>query len=60
MEDELNSELSKISIWLKANKFSLNFGKTHFMVFSNKKRRHYDLDIMIDETKIDEVKKTKF
>ena len=57
MEDELNSELSKISIWLKANKLSLNIGKTHFMVFSNKRRKHYDLNIKIDETKIEEVKK---
>ena len=30
------------------------------MVFSNKKRRYYDLNIMIDESKISEVKKTKF
>ena len=60
MEDELNSELSKISIWLKANKISLNIGKTHFMVFSNKKRRQYDLNIMVDVTKIEEVKKTNF
>ena len=30
------------------------------MVFSNKKRRHYDWNIMIGETKIEEVKKTKF
>ena len=28
------------------------------MVFSNK-RRHYDLNIMIDETKFEEVKETK-
>ena len=61
MEDELNSELSKISIWLKANKLSLFIGKTHFMVFSNKRRKHYDLNIKIDGTKIEEVKKkTKF
>ena len=30
------------------------------MLFSNKKRRHYDLNIKIDETKIEEVKKAKF
>ena len=27
------------------------------MVFSNKKRRHYDLNVKIDETRIEEVKK---
>ena len=60
MEGELNSESSKLSTRLKANKLSLNIGKTHFMVFSSEKRRHYDSSIMIDETKIEEVKKTKF
>ena len=29
------------------------------MVFSNKRRKHYDLNIKIDETKIEEVKKNK-
>ena len=60
MEDELNSELSKISTWLKTNKLSLNIGKTHFMLFTDKKRKDHDLTIMIDGTKIEEVKKTKF
>ena len=60
MEDELNTELSKISTWLKTNKLSLNIGKTYFMLFANKKRKDHDLNIMIDGTKIEEVKKTKF
>ena len=60
MEDELNTELSKISTWLKTNKMSLNIGKTHFMLFTNKKRKDHDINIMIDGTKIEEVKKTKF
>ena len=47
MQDELNSELSKISLWLKLNKLSLNIGKTHFMVFTNKKRLD-ELNILID------------
>ena len=29
----LNSELDKLSIWLCANKLSLNVQKTYFMVF---------------------------
>ena len=37
MQEELNCELSKISQWLKVNKLSLNIGKTHFVVFTNKK-----------------------
>ena len=59
MQDELNSELAKISLWLKMNKLSLNIGKTHFMVFTNKKIRLNDLNILIDGTRIEEVKKTK-
>ena len=59
-QDELNSELAKISLWLKVNKLSLNIGKTHFMVFTNKKKRLNDLNILIDGTRIEEVKKTKF
>ena len=60
MQDELNSELSKISLWLKVNKLSLNIGKAHFMVFTNKKKRFDELNILIDGNKIEEVKKTKF
>ena len=58
MQDELNSELSKISLWLKVNKLSLNIGKTRFMVFTNKKKRLDELNILIDGNKIEEVKKT--
>ena len=39
MQEELNFELSKISHWLKVNKLALNIGKTHFMVFTNKRKR---------------------
>ena len=60
MQDELNSELAKIFLGLKVNKLSLNIGKTHFMVFTNKKKRLNDLNILIDGTRIEEVKKTKF
>ena len=60
MQDELDSELSKISLWLKVNNLSLNIGKTHFMLSSNKKKRLGQLNILIDGNKIEEVKKTKF
>ena len=42
MESNINNELSEISLWLKVNKLSLNFKlnikKTHYMVFSKKKK----------------------
>ena len=34
---EINNELSQISLWLKSNKLSLNIKKTHFMLFHRKK-----------------------
>ena len=34
----INKELERVSIWLKVNKLSLNIKKTHFMLFSNKRK----------------------
>ena len=50
LESEINTELDHISTWLKVNKLSLNVQKTHFMVFSRKKKYinamlHYVLKI---------------
>ena len=36
MHNELNTEMMKISSWLKANKLSLNIDKTHYMLFKGK------------------------
>ena len=37
MEIAMNSEIKRLSIWLKINKLSLNKIKTHTMTFSNTK-----------------------
>ena len=34
----LNLEANKLIEWLRANRLSLNLGKTHYMVFSPKPR----------------------
>ena len=60
MQDDLNSELSKISLWLKVNKLSLNIKKTHFMFITRKKHRPNQVDLQIDGERIHEVQKTKF
>jgi hypothetical protein len=41
----LNSELSKISQWLAANKLSLNVSKSKLLVFSNQKFDKTDADV---------------
>ena len=60
MQDDLNSELSKTSLWLKLISFLFIIGKTHFMVLTNNKKRLGELNMLIDGNKIQEVKKTTF
>ena len=40
LNNEINSELEKISIWLKMNKLSLNTQKTKIIVFHIKTKTH--------------------
>ena len=56
-----NSELTKLSLWFKANKLSLNISKTTYMLFSNRKNIMNDtINLMIDENVIDIVRECKF
>ena len=43
----INSELRKVSVWLKLNKLSLNFSKTRSMVFHQPHRNVSIPDIKI-------------
>ena len=52
MQNELNTEMIKISSWRKANKLSLNINKTHYMLFKGKKAIKDEISIKIDQTKI--------
>ena len=56
----MNNELKEISLWLKANKLSLNIKKTHFTIFSSKNKPHPNICINIDGETINETAKTKF
>ena len=57
----LNTELNKLSIWFKANKLSLNLKKTKFMVFKpGQKRKSHDIQLLINDYKLDQVKETIF
>ena len=55
----VNTELTKISKWLKLNKLSLNIKKTNNILFK-KIIDNKDLYIKIDDVIIDEVERTKF
>ena len=56
----LNSELNAISDWLKLNKLSLNVKKSKYMIFHTTKRKKNDLELIIDNTKIERVHEFNF
>ena len=53
-------ELSKIDEWLKANRFSLNVDKTHYMMMTHKTYDPTTLNIKIRNQLINHVTTTKF
>ena len=38
VQNNVNEELSVIDVWLKSNKLSLNYSKTYFVPFRNKRK----------------------
>ena len=43
----LNAELAKLTIWLSANKLTLNSSKSHFMIFHRARLKKTDINIPI-------------
>ena len=62
MENDVNTNLTHLSVWFKANKLSLNIDKTNYIVFKNRhsNRVYNDLNICIDNVRITRVTHTKF
>ena len=58
--DNISLELMKIYTWVRANKLSLNIGKTNYMLFTPKCFPRTMKHIVIDVNKIEEVRQTKF
>jgi hypothetical protein len=57
----MNTELNKIVEWLKANRLSLNIGKTQCMVFKHGQRNlSQSVNVFINGTKIEYVEYVKF
>ena len=57
---QVNEALAKIYAWINANKISLNIDKTNFMLFMHKYYSHCADHMVINQTRIQEVKETKF
>ena len=60
MIPSLNSDLAKLTDWLKANKLSINVSKTHYMVFHRSRRKLDKEDNLLDNTTIKQVTFIKF
>ena len=58
LQTTINSELLKVSEWLKANQLSLNVEKTNYMIF--KKKTANSIHIHIDKVAINRVSSNKF
>jgi hypothetical protein len=52
--------LTKIAIWLKANKLSLNITKTKFMTFECPSSRPVELNIFMTQSPLDRVEQFNF
>ena len=60
MITSLNSELAKLTEWLKANTLSINVSKTHYMVFHRSRRKLDEGNILLNNTIIKQVSITTF
>ena len=57
----VSNELTKLSIWLKANKLSLTFVKTNFMFFHPRQKKiNVNVPLVLENTVIKQVTETKF
>ena len=59
-ENLLNLELSKVSVWLAANKLSLNVKKSNFLHFHHGKIPKPTINLMLNGSKIEEKEVTKY
>ena len=56
-----NTEIQKISDWLKINKLSLNIKKSHFILFHfRQKKITLDFKLKIDNSEVEQATFTKF
>ena len=60
LEEQINKELKQVSMWLKVNKLSLNVSKTHYIIFTRRRKTGNALNIRIENQIIHDVYKTKF
>ena len=61
MVNTINFELSKLTEWFQANRHSINFKKSNFMIFKPRQmRKTYDISITLSNHSIDRLNETVF
>ena len=60
IKNTLNSELKKVSNWIKSNELTLNISKTHCMLSSALLSKTYNIDVYIDNTPLKQVEECNF
>ena len=58
--DQMNIALKNVQEWLFCNKLSLNVLKTHYMIFTAKRKVVDDIKLVICNTEIERAYSTKF
>lgn len=59
LETTINKELEKVNTWMKLNKLSINYNKTNYIVFTNK-RLASSIDVKLEGHRLERVTETKY
>ena len=59
LEKNVNTELIKVSQWMKDNKLTINYSKTNYIIFTKKSTSH-NYNISIENNVLERVKNTKY
>ena len=60
LQSKINTDLESLSLWLNNNLLTLNYEKTKFMIFSNKKHAHSDININVQNEKVQRERSMKY
>ena len=60
LTESLNEDLVKIEEWLRCNRLPLNVLKTNYIIFTTKNEFSHDVDIFVNNVRIERIHVTKF
>ena len=60
LQSVVNKEIKKLSIWLNANRLSLNISKTNFVIFAAKNKPLIPVTLLINNKAIEQREQVKY